>query len=347
VIRQIVIPRHGDPDVLEIRSVPAPTLAPGQVRLRVAAAGVNFADLMMRMGLYPEAPSCPFTPGYEVAGTVIEAADDVRQSRPDLAPGARVLAATHFGGYAEEACLPAAKVFPIPEAWSLAEAAAFPVVFLTAWMALVPMARVQAGDKVLIHGIAGGVGLAGLQIAKRAGANVAGTCGGSAKVQAAQEAGAERGIDYKAQDVEAAVRAWSPPGADVILEPRGGKALRESLKLLKPAGRVVAYGVSEMVSGAKRNIFRAAVAGLRMSWLSPLGLLNNNQGVFGLNVLRMWDEDELLARAMDDLLAGVQEGSLRPNLDRTFPLEDAAGAHRYLHERKNIGKVVLETGLTE
>lgn len=344
MVRRVVIPRNGDVNVLEVREGPPDALSPGTVRVRVGAAGVNFADLLMRMGLYPEAPSKPFVPGYEVAGTVTEISAEAARSRPDLAVGTRIAAGTRFGGYADEVVVPVAKAFPLPDDWSFEEGAGFPVVFITAWAALCAMARVKAGDRVLVHGIAGGVGLAALQIALAAGARVAGTCGGAAKVEAARRHGAEQAIDYRAEDVAAAVRAWSPEGADIILESRGGRAMHESLRLLRPTGRLVLYGVSEMAPGSKRNLLAGVRAALPLLHLNPLRLVNENLGVFGLNVLKLWSNDAILGEALRDLSDGAHRGLYHTVLDRSFPLERAGEAHRYLHERRNIGKVVLTTG---
>ncbi len=343
-VRRVVVPRFGDVGVLEVRSGPPAPLAPGAVRVRVQAAGVNFADLMMRMGLYPEAPPRPFSPGYEVSGTVSEVSAEAAAAHPGLAPGQRVIAVTRFGGYAEDVVVPAGKVFPLPDTWSFEDGAAFPVVFLTAWIGLRGMARVRAGDRVLIQGIAGGVGLAALQVARAAGARVIGTCGGDRKVKAVEAMGAERAIDYRTEHVGAVVRAWAPDGVDIVLESRGGKGLRESLKFLRPTGRVVSFGVSELVTGRTRNWFRAAPAVLRLLFFNLLDLVNENRGVFGENVLRLWDDDALLSEATADLFTGAVSGALRPVVDRAFPLERAGEAHAYLHDRKNIGKVVLTTG---
>ena len=345
MVRRVVVPRSGDVDVLDVRSGPPSDLSPGDVRIQVSAAGVNFADLMMRMGLYPEAPSRPFVPGYEVAGTVTEISASVGTT--DLPLGARVMALTHFGGYAEEVTTPASKVFPLPEGWSVEEGADFLVAFLTAWTGLVPMARVAKDDRVLIHGIAGGVGLAALQIARAAGAKVAGTCGGPRKTAAARKMGAEHAIDYHREDVNASVRRWAPDGVDVVMEPRGWKALRRGLEVLKPTGRAVSYGVSDMVPGRRRNLIRVLVEGVSLFALHPRKLMDKNLGIFGLNVLKLWDNDDALKVAMARLLEGVGQGQYRPVLDRSFPLTRAGEAHRYLHDRQNIGKVVLTTSLTE
>jgi NADPH:quinone reductase-like Zn-dependent oxidoreductase len=325
-------------------AAPAP-LGPGDARLCVAACGVNFADLMMRMGLYPEAPKPPFVPGYEVAGTVAEAGEEARIRFPWLVPGARVMSGTRFGGYTEEVVVPADRMAPLPADWTFPEGAAFLVVHLTAWLALMAMARVREGDRVLVHGIAGGVGLAAFHIARAAGARVAGTCGGPAKATRARDLGVDRVIDYTQENVEAAVRAWAPEGVDVILEPRGLREGRRGLALLAPAGRTVLYGVSGMVRARRRSLWTVAAEGLSMMWMNPLSLIRRNQGIFGLNVLELESRPALLRRGLDDLLAGVERGAYRPVLDRTFPLEAAGEAHRHLHERKNFGKVALVTGL--
>lgn len=344
MVRTVTLSKFGPPEVLEVRSGPPPVMTPGGVRVQVAAAGVNFADLMMRMGLYPEAPPLPFVPGYEVAGTVTEISEGAARRRPDLAVGARVAAVTRFGGYADEVVVPGPKVFALPDDFSFIEGAAFPVNYLTAWMALCGMARVRTGDRVVVHGAAGGVGAAAIQIARAAGARVLGTCGGKIKAAAVKRWGAEA-VDNRAEDEETAIRRWAPQGVDVVLEPRGGRALRRSLRHLRPTGRAVTFGASDVVQGTVRRRVRAGLRLLPFFAVHPLALVRRNQGVFGLNLLALWNEDEVLAEAVADLLRGAASGVYRPRLDITVPLTEAAAAHRRLHERKNIGKVVLTTEL--
>jgi len=319
-------------------------MVPGAVRIAVAASGVNFADLMMRMGLYAGAPPTPFVPGYEVAGTVREVSPGVAETRPDLVPGARVMAGTRFGGYAEEIVVPAPKVYPLPEGWTFEQGAAFPVVYHTAWMGLVRMARLQPGERVLVHGAGGGVGLAATQIASWKGARVVGTCGTEEKARAAEAAGAERVILYAREPVEDTVRGWAPEGIDVILEPRGGTPMLRGLDLLAPCGRMIVYGMSGGVKGETRSLLRSWIHGVAFLRLNLAALAPRNAGVFALDVLRLWDRDDLLGEASADLHTGVEAGALRPVLDTSFPLAGAADAHRRLHRRRNIGKVVLLTG---
>jgi NADPH:quinone reductase-like Zn-dependent oxidoreductase len=344
MVRRIFIPHRGDAGVLEVRSGPPDPLRPDTVRIAVEAAGVNFADVMMRMGLYAGAPPTPFVPGYEVAGTVREVAPGVSARRPELVPGARVMAGTRFGGYTEEIVTPAPKVHLLPEGWSFEEGAAFPVVYHTAWMGLVRMAHVQPGERVLVHGAGGGVGLAATQIATWKGARVFGTCGTAEKASAAEGAGAERVVVRGRDAGEETLRAWAPEGVDVILEPRGGNPMLRGLDLLAPCGRMIVYGMSGGVKGETRNLLRSwwnAAAFLRVNLAT---LAPRNAGAFALDVLRLWERDELLGEATQDLHLGVEAGALRPVLDVTFPLERAADAHRRLHRRENVGKIVLVTG---
>jgi len=204
------------------------------------------------------------------------------------------------------------------------------------------MARVQGGDRVLVHGIAGGLGLAAAQIAASYGAEVAGTCGGARKVKAVKELGFEA-FDYTQADLAARIRAWAPKGLDIIMEARGFRALREDLEFLRPTGRVVTYGVSAMLPGQKKNLIRVLADSLSVLGLHVPRLIDTNVGIFGLNLLKLWNDEDLLSRAMNDMLRMVEEGTLRPVVDRSFPLEQAGEAHRYIHDRKNIGKVVLTT----
>jgi NADPH:quinone reductase-like Zn-dependent oxidoreductase len=345
--RAVVITRHGGPDAMEIREFPRAPLGTGEVRISVRAAGVNFADIMMRMGLYPEAPKPPFVPGYEVSGEIVECAPGVT----GFAPGERVLAGCKFDGYATEAVVPAASVRHVPAGLSFEEAAAIPVNFLTAWIALHEMGRVRAGDRVAVQSAAGGVGTAAVQIAARAGAQVTGLAGSSAKLEAVRGLGAQAALlnaDWeRADDREA--------GAfDLILDSQGGESLKRSYRRLAPGGRVVSFGVSDMV-GARRNVLKAAGFMLKNPLFPPLKLMMDNRGVFGLNLLQIFSQAaseadaaepgagaaQLVARSLDGILAGFARGELRAVVGRTFPLAEAGAAQAYLRSRANVGKVVL------
>jgi NADPH:quinone reductase-like Zn-dependent oxidoreductase len=338
-MRQIAITRYGAPDVLTLREQPTPAPAAGEVRIAVHAAGVNFADVLARIGLYPDAPKPPVVVGYEVAGVVEAVAPDVSGTHV----GDRVVALTRFGGYSTHVVVPAGFVFPLPEGLSDAEGAALPVNYLTAFIALYKLANIAAGETVLVHGAGGGVGVAATQLARLRRATIIGTAS-AAKHHALRAFGVDHLIDYRTDDVSREVRRITGSrGVDVVLDPLGGKSFEASYRLLAPLGRLIVYGVSSVASGERRSWWRAARAVMQMRSFKPLSLINHNRGVFGLNLAHLWDERAQLAAAMQMLLPEVAAGRLQPVIARTFPLELAAEAHRYLQSRANIGKVVLTT----
>jgi len=333
-MRQLVIPRHGDADVFELRENPDPVPADGEVRIRVRAAGVNFADVSARLGLYPDAPPFPCVVGYEVAG-VVEQAPGVA----GLAPAQRVVALTRFGGYAEAVAVPAAQVFPLPDALSFEQGAAIPVNYLTAVLMLRHFGNVQPGERVLVHAAAGGVGMAAIQLCRSIGAEVLGTASAS-KHAVLRDAGVAHAIDYRTQDFEAEVkRITGGRGVDVVLDATG--AFRKSYRCLAPLGRLVCFGFSSAASGMTPNRLAAIPKLLAIPWFHPVQLMNANKAVIGVNLGHLWDRIDMLRREMLALLADAEAGRIAPVVGRTFPLTDAAGAHRYIQQRQNVGKVVL------
>ena len=317
-MRVIEIPRFGPPSVLRLTDRPEPAGDADHPRIRVHAAGINFADLMMRMGLYPEAPVTPFIPGYEVAGTL----DD----------GRRVIAFTKFGGYAEVVTAPLRAILPLSDGMSFEEGAALPVCASTAWVALVHMARVQAGDTLLVQHAAGGVGIAAIQIARHAGAIVYGVTGSPVKAEF-----------LKGLGVTPILRGqkW-PDGLDVILDPTGLENLERCLAALAAGGRVVLFGFSDYVEGTVRKSLKTLWRHWRRPHLDPVALFNRNIGVFGLNMLTFSDRRDVMKRCADEIAKGVAEGWLKPRVDRVFRLDQAAEAHQWMHDRKNVGKIVLK-----
>lgn len=338
-MRQVVIPRHGPPDVFEVREGPDPAPEDDEVTIQVGASGINFADVLARLGLYPDAPSPPLVVGYEVAGRI----DRVGRSVTGLHEGDRVLALTRFGGYADRVAVPASQVFRAPDALSDAEAAAVPVNYLTAAIALYRMAALAPGETVLIHNAGGGVGIAATQLARLRRATVIGTAS-SFKHAALRSFGIEHPVDYRSADVAVAVREITKGrGVDVILDPLGGDSFVTSYRLLAPLGRLIVFGLSAAAPGERRSIWKALTAWRATPRFDPLSLINRNRGVFGLNLGHLWTERRRLAPIMDMLLAELHAARLAPVVARTFPLERAADAHRFIQSRQNIGKVVLTT----
>ena len=300
---------------------------------------MNFADVLARLGLYPDAPKPPVVVGYEVSGVVDAVGAGVTTHRE----GDRVVALTRFGGYADRVVVEAAFAFPVPDGLDDVGAAAIPVNYLTAFLALYRLANITAGETVLIHGAGGGVGIAATQLARLRGATIIGTASAT-KHDAIRQQGVAHAIDYRTASVTAEVRRLTNGrGVDVVLDPIGGGSFAESYQLLAPLGRLVMYGASSIASSERRSVWRVLTTLVRMPRFKPLPLMNSNRGVFGLNLGHLWDERRQLAEAMTRLLREVSAGRISPVVARTFPLDRAADAHRFIQSRSNIGKVVLTT----
>ena len=336
-MRQIVTTTTGDIDVLKVQQKPDPTPRDDQVLIRVRAAGLNFADILSRQGLYPDSPPKPCVMGYEVAGVIEAVGKDVNSSFQ----GKSVAAMTRFGGQSEMVAVKATQIFEKPEKLTFEQAAAIPVNYLTAYALLVVMGSLHAGESVLIHNAGGGVGLAAIDIAKKIGAVTYGTAS-PGKHKFLAERGLDKAIDYRKQD-------WLPVlkdmtngrGVDLVIDPIGGAHWKKSYAALRATGRLGMFGISTVSANGlsgKLNMLKAAIQTPRFH---PFALLNKNRGVFGLNLGHMWHEPEKVAVWMRDILRGVEEGWVNPYVDRAFSFEEAGAAHRFLEERKNIGKVVL------
>ena len=322
-----------------MREAPDPVPAPGELRIRVRASGVNFADILSRLGLYPDAPKPPLVVGYEVAGHVDAIGRDVN----GFANGDRVIALTRFGGYADAVTVPAAHCFRAPEELSDSEAASVPVTYLTAAIALYRMAALAPGETVLVHNAGGGVGIAATQLARLRRATVIGTAS-PLKHSALRTFGVEHVIDYTHANVADEIRRITRGrGVDVILDPIGGSSFTASYRMLAPLGRLVMFGLSAAAPGERRNWWKAFRAWRTTPRFDPLSLINRNRGIFGLHAGHLWDEQARLAPLMQTLLAELRAGRLRPIVAKTFPLDRAADAHRFVQARANIGKVVLTT----
>lgn len=336
-MRQIVTTANGDINVLKVQEKPDPSPREGEVVIRVRAAGLNFADILARQGLYPDGPSKPCVMGYEVSGVVETVGKDVNSSFI----GKSVVAMTRFGGQSELIAVQATQMFEKPDQLTFEQAAAIPVNYLTAYALLVVMGSLHEGESILIHNAGGGVGLAALDIAKKIGAVTYGTAS-PGKHKFLTERGLDHAIDYRKQD-------WQPQlqqltngrGVDLIIDPIGGSHFKKSYASLRHTGRLGMFGVSSGSANGLSGKLKMLKAAIQMPRFHPLGLLNKNRGVFGLNLGHMWHEPEKVAVWMRDILRGVEEEWIRPHVDQAFSFEEVGKAHRRLEERKNIGKVVL------
>jgi synaptic vesicle membrane protein VAT-1 len=336
-MRQIWISRAGAPEVLELREAPDPTPAAGEVRIRVAASGINFADLTARMGLYPDAPPIPCVVGYEVSGVV----DGVGAGVEGLADGTEVVALTRFGGYADVICVPQHQVVRVPAGVSLRAAAGVPVNYLTAWLMLIELGNLQAEHTVLVHAAAGGVGQAALQICKWRGATVIGTASAS-KHERLREAGVDHCVDYRTQDFEVEVmRITNGLGVDIVLDAVGGESYAKSYRCLRHLGRLFMFGASSFVPDQKRRLIPLLRGLINTPKFKPFDMLDKNRGVFGINLGHLWHETERSRAVFEKVMAKVGDGTLAPVIDREFNFDQAVQAHAYMQERKNFGKVLL------
>lgn len=336
-MRQIVTTRNGGVEVLRVEESPDPRPKAGEVVIRVRAAGLNFADILARQGLYPDGPPKPCVMGYEVSGVVETLGEGVNSSFA----GKPVVGLTRFGGQAELVAVKATQMFDKPPSLTFEQSAAIPVNYLTAYALLIVMGSLHNAESVLIHNAGGGVGLAALDIAKKVGAVTFGTASPS-KHKFLIERGLDHAIDYRRHD-------WLPilkeltngKGVDLVIDPIGGANWKKSYAALRHTGRLGMFGVSAASANGVLGKLKMLKAVAQMPWFYPIGLLNRNRGVFGLNLGHLWHEPEKIAVWMRDILRGVEEEWIRPYVDRAFPFDKVGEAHSYLEQRKNTGKVVL------
>jgi len=337
-MEQVWITRSGGPEVLEVRSAPDPHPGPDEIRIAVAAAGVNFADVSARAGLYPDAPKPPMVVGYEVSGVV----DEVGAGVTRFAAGDRVLALTRFGGYSSTVVVPVAQAHHVPDGADLQQAAGLPVTYLTAYLMVIRLGSLHRGDRVLIHAAAGGVGLSALQLALHAGAETFGTAS-AAKHDRLRSLGLDHPIDYRTADfAEEVLRLTDGRGVDLILDAVGGSTTRKNYRCLAPLGRLFCFGLSSANAPSRTQAWRTLPRALATTPLfHPMQLMNANKGVSGFNLGHLWEETGMLAEALDELVSMWEKGVIEPIIDSTFPFSRTADAHAQLEQARNFGKVLL------
>ncbi|XP_042328253.1 synaptic vesicle membrane protein VAT-1 homolog [Sceloporus undulatus] len=314
-----------------------PSPGPGQVSLQLRACGLNFADLLARQGLYERLPAPPFSPGMEAAGTVLAAGEGV--SSPKV--GDKVMVMARSGLWQEIVTVPANQTFPMPEGMSFEEAAAFLVNYITAYMVLFDFGNLRPNQSVLVHMAAGGVGTAAVQLCKTVeNVTVFGTASAS-KHESLKENGVTHPIDYRAADYVAEVRKISPKGVDVVLDPLGGSDTTKGFNLLKPMGKLVTYGVANLLTGQRKNLMAMAKTWWNQFSINALQLLHSNKAVCGYHLGYLDDEVELLNGVVTKLIALYNQGKIKPKVDSVWSFEQVVDAMKQMQEKKNVGKVVL------
>ena len=336
-MRAIVLERHGGPEVLRVREVPDPVPGAGEVRVRVEAIGVNYAEVLSRKGLYGWAPPMPYTPGMEATGTI----DALGAGVEGRAVGERVIVGAQHGAYAEWIVVPERQALPAVRGFSTEENAAIAVNYLTAWVALMEMARLRPTDRVLVTAAAGGVGTAAVQIATRFGCATVGLAGSDAKLEEIRALGAEAAVNYRSPGWEARLReAAGPDGIDVVLEVVGGEVFRAVWPVLAPFGRVVVAGFASL----------ALQRWNPLSWLRTWrdlpradirSLAPASAGLMATHIGYLLDDPPRLARVWAELMAFVTAHDIRPVVGATFSFAEMAGAHRLMESRRSVGKIVV------
>lgn len=336
-MRRVVTTKNGGTEVLKVEEAPDPVAGPDELVVTVKAAGLNFADILARQGLYPDGPAKPCVMGYEIAGVVESVGANVDKSFI----GRPVVAMTRFGGQAEKVLVQERQLFDKPEGLTFEQTAAIPVNYLTAYALLVVMGGLRKGEAVLIHNAGGGVGLAALDIAKKIGAITYGTASPS-KHDFLRERGLDYPIDYRTQDwLPVLQKLTNDRGVELVIDPIGGSHWKKSYKALRTTGRLGMFGVSAASANGLKGRLGLLKAAAQTPWFHPFGLLNKNRGVFGLNLGHMWHEPEKVAEWVEAILEGIDKGWIRPHVDRTFSFDQAGEAHAYMESRKNTGKVIL------
>ena len=330
--REIVISKYGPAQALQLQTLKPALPGPGEVKIDVRYSGVNFADIQMRLGQYPDAPKRPFVPGYELSGVVSAVGKEVTRFKE----GDEVVAGTVFGGYTSSISLPEKNVFALTKGSDLASGAAMPVNFFTAHVALHEMGRIRKGDRILIDCATGGVGTLAIQMALRAGASeVVGLTSSPKKKGYIRNLGATA-LTRKEFDEDKSIKDF-----DFILNASGGAQVRPQMKRLRITGRIVCIGLNSGIKDGKRNIFRMLKAVVQMPRVSIIKLFGDNQGVYALNALHVLQDDYWIAR-LGEAFEQLQDDPLVPHIGRTFKADKVADAHEYLQTKKAVGKVLLE-----
>jgi NADPH:quinone reductase-like Zn-dependent oxidoreductase len=330
--------RYGGPEVLRLRDLPLPEAKEGEALVRVRAIGLNFADLFGRMGVYPGTPPPPFVPGLEFAGEVVGSVGDAA----NLPVGSAVMGYCRQGSHAEYVAVQHAFLIGLPQGMSFEEGAAFLAVGMTAYHGLIRLANLRAGEKLLVHAAAGGVGLAAVQLGRFLGAEIFATAGSNMKLERAHQFGAHHLLNYTTGEFAAEVRRLTRGyGVDVVMDSVGGKVFKKSWPLLAGMGRYILFGLGAVAGPGGLSRFRSARVVSSMLPIFPPALIGANKGIFGFNLGTLVGKEGYIRAAAGELLKLYDRGALRPVVGKVFPFSEMVEAHRFLQTRQSTGKVVI------
>lgn len=337
-MRAALVTRFGPPEVLQIRAMPTPVPGDGEVLVKVKAIGLNFADVMARLGVYPSVPDPPFVAGIEFSGVVTAIGKGVH----DVKKGARVWGFSKQGAYAEFVCVPSTMVQSLPNRMDFQHAVAIGVTYLTAYHALVTLANLRKKERVLIHAAAGGVGIAAIQVAKHLGAEIYATVGSPEKIEIAKRQGAHVVINYSEEKFGDIVRKETDgEGVDVILDSVGGRVMKESWKLLAPMGRYILYGFASVTGERGVNKLKAVREVLAVPIVFPATLTSKNIGVLGFNLYFLAHKTAYFRQAWSKIVTWYEKGVIKPLIGSVYAFDQISEAHAFLQSRKSVGKIVV------
>jgi len=332
------VTKYGGPDTLKIQETEKPEPGPDQVQIKVKAIGLNFADVLMRTGIYPNTPKPPFIPGMEFSGVVSATGANVSTVKP----GQRVMGYSRTGSHAEYVVVNHSMVGPTPDSMTFEEAASFLVIYLTAYHGLFTLGKLQPNEKVLIHAAAGGVGIAVTQLAKHYNAEVFGTVGSEFKRTFAYEQGVDHCINYTNENFAPIIRQNTGNyGIDIVMDAVGGRVFRPGWKLLAPMGRYIIYGFADAMGKNSFSYIRAGKSLLTMPPVLITALISANKTIAGFNLSTLTGKTEYLRRVTEQILDMYAQGIVKPVIGKVFPFDQINLAHAHLQRRESIGKVVV------
>ena len=337
-MKSVILTKYGAPEVLQVRDFETPEPKANEIRIKVHYAGINFAEIMARMKLYPGGPKPGSVLGGEVSGIV----DKVGAEIKDIEVGQNVIGLSMKGSYTSHVCLEPQSIIPIPQNFNLDEAATFPVIYITAYMMMFDLGNLQDGDTFLIHGAGGGVGTAAIQLAKTKDIKIIGTSS-AWKHDKLSSMGVDKCIDYNTENVEKEIMNFTNgKGVDLIIDPVGAKNWKLSYKVLARMGKLIIYGDQNLVKGEKLNAIAAFKELISMPKYKPMDLMAFNKTVMGYHLGRFKGYEWKVKRSVENLINLINKYDIHPVIDKIFPFEKAADAHRYIQNRKNLGKVLLD-----
>ena len=337
-MKEVIITKYGAPDVLQVREKENPNPREGEVLVRNHFTGVNFSEIMARMRLYPGAPKPPATLGAEACGVV----ESVGKNVTRLKPGDKVMLFCKYNSYSTHICSDEKLAMPLPEKFSMEEGAAFPLVYVTAYMMMFDLGNFRKGETILIHGAGGGVGTAAIQLAQAVGGNIIGTAS-QWKHSKLNEMGVQHCIDYNDEDVYKKVMEFTKNrGVDLIIDPVGGENWKISYKCLSKMGKLIIYGDQNFVKGKTFSFITTMKEVFSMPKYKPMDLMSQNKSIMGYHLGRLAGAEDKIQRAVAALSQLVQEDKLSPVIDKIFPFTKADKAHEYIQNRKNFGKVLID-----